>query len=111
MKNILALLILTTLLFTTSCATLFTGTKQSIQINSIPSGAKVQVDGIDRGKTPAVVKLKKGNDGQIVTLKSEGFEIKNFQPETTFNSVAFLNLLNILFWGVDAATEIGRAHV
>ncbi len=104
MKQILTLSLVATLLFMTSCATLFTGTKQTIQINSKPSGAKVQVDGIDRGTTPTEVKLKKGNDGQVVTLKSDGFETKTLQPETAFNGVAVLNLFNILFWGIDAAT-------
>ena len=85
-----------------SCATVFTGTKQTIQINSKPSGAKVQVDGIDRGVTPLALRLKKGNDGQIVTLKAEGYETKTFQPETVFNKVAVFNFLNLLCWGVDA---------
>jgi len=88
----------------TSCATLFTGTKQTVLINSKPSGAKVQVDGIDRGSTPIAVKLKKGNDGQVVTLKAEGYETKSFQPETAFNTISILNLGNILFWGIDVAT-------
>ena len=105
MKKLLTLSLAgTMLLFMTSCATLFTGTKQTVQISSNPSGAKVQVDGIDRGTTPVALKLKKGNDGQTVTLKSDGYETKIFQPETTFNSVAILNLLNILCWGIDAAT-------
>ncbi|MEO0310766.1 MAG: hypothetical protein RIQ89_423, partial [Bacteroidota bacterium] len=72
MKKISTILLATTMLFMTSCATLFTGTKQTVQINSKPSGAKVQVDGIDRGTTPTAVKLKKGNDGQVVTLKADG---------------------------------------
>ncbi len=88
----------------TSCATVFTGTKQVVQINSIPSGAKIQVDGIDRGQTPSAVRLKKGNDGQIVTLKAEGYETKTFQPETDINIIAVLNFFNLLCWGVDAAT-------
>ena len=87
-----------------SCATIFTGSKQSIQIGSIPAGAKIQVDGIDRGTTPSVVKLKKGFDGQMVTLKKEGYETKTFQPETTFNPVSVLNLFGILGWAIDAAS-------
>jgi hypothetical protein len=104
MKKYATILLAPTILFMTSCATLFTGTKQTVQINSKPSGAKVQVDGIDRGTTPTAVKLKKGNDGQIITLKADGYETKTFQPETNFNGVAILNLGNFLFWGIDAAT-------
>ncbi|MEJ5263754.1 MAG: PEGA domain-containing protein [Bacteroidales bacterium] len=104
MKKLSTILLATTILFMTSCATLFTGTKQTVQINSKPSGAKVQVDGIDRGTTPIAVKLKKGYNGQVVTLKLDGFETKTFQPETGFNEVAVLNFFNILFWGIDAAS-------
>jgi len=104
MKTFSTLLLAATMLFMTSCATLFTGTKQTVLINSKPSGAKLQVDGIDRGRTPTAVRLKKGYDGQVLTLKAEGFETKLFQPETAFNGFAVLNLFNIFFWGIDAAT-------
>jgi len=87
-----------------SCATLLTGTKQTVQINSTPQGAKVQVDGIDRGATPTSIKLKRSSDGQTITLNKEGFETKTFQPETSFNSISILNLFNVFFWGIDAAT-------
>jgi hypothetical protein len=102
--KIFGILIVGATLFLSSCATIFTGTKQTVQIDSEPPGAKVLVDGIDRGYTPIGVSLKKGSDGQMVTLKYEGYKDKSFQPETTFNGVAALNLLNILFWGIDAAT-------
>ena len=99
-----ALALLPFALLFTSCATIFTGTSQTVQIESVPSGAKVQVDGLDRGPTPIALKLKKGNDGQTVTLKATGYETKNFQPQTSFNSVSILNLTNILAWGIDAAS-------
>ena len=88
----------------TNCSTLFTGTSSNVQINSHPAGARVQVDGIDRGYTPTSVKLKKGSSGQSVTLQSKGYETKTFQPQTTMNPVSVLNLFNLLFWGVDAAS-------
>jgi hypothetical protein len=104
MKKGLIILLAATMVLMSSCATLFTGTKQTVQINSEPQGAKVQVDGLDRGETPAAIKLKKGNDGQIVTLKKDGYKTRTFQPQTDFNGVAVLNLFNLLFWGIDAAT-------
>lgn len=102
MKKIL-LLSLSVITFT-SCATLFTGTKQTVTIKTFPEGAKVEVDGLDRGITPVAVRLKKGFSGQTVTLKKEGYEFKMFQPETTFNPVSVLNFIGIIGWGVDAAT-------
>ena len=101
MKSIIYLSVISCLFLTTSCATLFTGTKQTVQINSKPPGAKIQIDGIDRGTTPAAIKLKKKSDGQVVTLKLDGYETKTIVPETSFNAVSILNLTNILFWGID----------
>ncbi len=90
--------------FTTSCATLFTGTKQTVTIDTKPQKAKIQVNGIKRGETPAAIKLKKSNDGQTVTLIKKGYEKKISRPMTDFQPVSVLNLGNLLFWGIDAAT-------
>lgn len=95
---------LSALVLTTSCGTIFTGTKQNVQIRSNPSGAKIEVDGIDRGVTPASLKLKKGFNGQTISLKKEGYEPRIFQPETTFNTVSILNLFGLIGWAIDAAT-------
>ena len=89
------------LLFSTSCATLFTGTTGGVNINSKPPGAKIQVNGIDRGTTPSIVKLRRDNEGPIVTLKMDGYQNRTFQPETTFNEIAILNLFSPLHWAID----------
>jgi len=86
------------------CASIFTGTTQSVQVNSVPSGANVSVGGIDRGQTPLPMVLKKGSSGECITLMLPGYQEKTFQPQTNFNPVAILNLLSILGWGIDAAT-------
>jgi hypothetical protein len=104
MKKFFIVSILSASIFFSSCATVFTGSKQAVTFNSYPQGADIEVDGINRGVTPAAVKLKKGFNGQTVTLKKEGFDPKIFQPETSFNSVAIINLFSIIGWGIDAAT-------
>lgn len=103
MKKLFVLFAITSVL-STSCATIFTGTKQTVQINSYPQGAKIEVDGIERGVTPAPVEMKKGFRGQTLVLKKEGYENKIFQPTMTFNNVAILNFMGMLGWGIDAAT-------
>lgn len=87
-----------------SCATIFTGTTQTVQINTEPPGARVQVDGLDYGKTPTQVRLRKGMRGQTVTIKYPGYEKKIFEPLTNFNPVSVINLFNPLFWAIDFAT-------
>ena len=65
MKNSFLILLLGLAAFSFSgCASIFTGTTQSVQVNSVPSGANVSVGGIDRGQTPLPMVLKKGSSGQ-----------------------------------------------
>jgi len=90
--------------FLTGCASIFTGTTQTVQVNSTPSGANVSVSGLDRGQTPLPVVLKKGSNGETVTLSLPGYQQKTFQPQTVFNPISILNLWGILGWGIDAAT-------
>jgi hypothetical protein len=102
-KNLTLFLILISMLMS-SCATIFTGTQQTVFVNSTPPGAMVQVNGIDRGTTPVSLRLKKNIDGQVITLKKEGYEMKFFQPETEFNMVSLLNFIIPIYWAIDAAT-------
>ncbi|WP_316842310.1 PEGA domain-containing protein [Pedobacter gandavensis] len=104
MKKILSISALSVTLLFSSCATIFTGSKQTVQIQSTPPGADIEVDGISAGVTPAAVRLKKGFSGQTVSLKKDGYEAKFLQPATTFNPVAVLNLFGLIGWGIDAAT-------
>lgn len=104
MKRIFNIAAVSATLLLSSCATIFTGTKQTVQINSNPPAATIEVDGIKAGVTPMAVPLKKGFTGQTISLKLEGYETKTFQPVTTFNPVSVLNLLGMIGWAVDAAT-------
>ena len=85
----------------TGCATILTGSKQQITINSYPPSAKVQVNGIDRGITPTIIKLKKGHEGQVVTLTLGGYKTRVFSPETTLSVLAVINLFNLVGRAVD----------
>ena len=104
MKKVFNLVALSATLLFSSCATVFTGTKQTVQINSSPPAADIEVDGVKVGVTPMAVPLKKGFTGQTVSLKLNGYETKTFQPAVTFNPVAILNLLGVVGFVVDAAT-------
>ncbi|MFD2285704.1 PEGA domain-containing protein [Pedobacter petrophilus] len=104
MKKVFTVVAVSTTLMFSSCATIFTGTRQNVQINTSPPAADIEVDGIKVGITPMAVSLKKGFTGQTVTLKLDGYETKMFQPTTDFNAVAVLNFIGLIGWGVDAAT-------
>ena len=104
MKKIFNIFAISATLMLSSCATVFTGSKQTVQINSMPPAADIEVDGVKVGVTPMAVPLKKGFTGQTLSLKLDGYETKTFQPTTTFNPVAILNLFGLIGWAVDAAT-------
>ena len=57
----------------TGCATVVKGTHQQIAITSKPAGAYVKVDGIDKGETPMVIKMRR-NKFHSVQLDKEGYE-------------------------------------
>lgn len=104
MKKVFTVVAVSATLMFSSCATVFTGTRQNVQINTSPPAADIEVDGLKVGVTPMAVSLKKGFTGQTVSLKLEGYETKMFQPTTDFNAVAVLNFIGLIGWGVDAAT-------
>lgn len=105
MKNftIFSLLVIFTLGFS-SCATILTGSRQTVKVATFPPGADVYVEGEKMGQTPTEITLKKGFNPESVVVKKEGFENKNLPLNTTFNPVAILNLFGLIGWGIDAAT-------
>ena len=100
MKKIFTLLLTSILI--TSCATIFTGGKGRVAMNTpSQSGTTVSVNGIERGTTPIQLKVKADD---IITFEKEGFETKTVVVDSKFNAVAVLNLFSILGWGIDAIT-------
>ena len=86
------------------CATIFTGTGDRITFNSKPEGAKILVNGIERGKTPSTIRVKRKLGDTYVTLKKNGFSDKTIVLEKEFNAVSIFNLWNILAWAIDGVS-------
>jgi hypothetical protein len=74
-NNSLAFLavIITALLFTSGCATVTRGTKDTLVIESDPAGATVKLSNGMTGKTPTSFKLPR-KDALVVTIEKEGYE-------------------------------------
>ena len=107
MKRILSTSLLAFVIFsTTSCATIFTGTKDSITFNSKPDGAKVVFKGVEKCVTPCTTEISRSLGKQMIEIKKDGFESKEFKLEKNFNAVSLVNLLfgGIIGFGVDLAT-------
>lgn len=55
-----------------SCATIIHGTRQDISFSSTPSGAKVYINGMDKGSTPVIVNLERKNT-YVVKIQIDGY--------------------------------------
>ena len=107
MKNKLSVVLaLAVALSTTSCATIFTGTQDSIAFSSSPEGAKVFHNGIEKCTTPCTAKIQRSLSKQMVTFEKEGFEKKEVKLTKNFNAVTLLNIIlgGAIGVGIDAAT-------
>ncbi|MDQ8144221.1 PEGA domain-containing protein [Chryseobacterium sp. CFS15] len=107
MKRTLSIVLgLSIVLSTTSCATIFTGTKDSITFTTTPEGAKVIHKGVEKCLTPCTAEIPRGLGKQMVMFQKEGFETKEVKLTKTFNPVTLLNILlgGAIGVGIDAAT-------
>ena len=69
------LLVFGLVLMGVGCATIIHGTHQNIAVNSSPSGAKVIVWGVEKGKTPTIINLPRGESGNLILrFEKEGYE-------------------------------------
>jgi hypothetical protein len=71
MKKMFLILTASVVLFS-SCATVFSGSRQTVSIQSDPPDAKVYVKGEAIGVTPLTTKLKRRT--KVIELKKDGYE-------------------------------------
>ncbi len=91
----------TAFLLITSCGSILTGSKRRVMFESDPPGAKVFVNGQEKGQTP--VKLKVSADDRI-DFRLDSYSEKVVVLDSQFNFVCILNGFNLLGWGIDALT-------
>lgn len=97
MKRVMSVVLVVVLVVNTSgCATVVKGSYQSIGITSNPGRAYVKVDGIDKGETPMVIKMKRSKV-HTVQLDKAGYE--SFQAAITSRNSGWI-WGNILLGGV-----------
>ena len=86
----------------TGCATVLSGTTQSLAVNSEPSGARVYMDNEFMGETPVEFEVKRKLADRRLVLKKEGHPDTHKNLESRFNPVALVNFMDGLGWVVDA---------
>lgn len=98
-------LLLVVVFTTTGCATLFSGSSDTISFTSDPSGAEVVMGGIVQGRTPLTIPVKRPGFGdRNVTLRMDGYDPVTFQLQDGFNTVTILNVFVPIGFVVDALT-------
>jgi hypothetical protein len=100
-KNIFLLAIA---FITCSCATVFTGTRDTISFNSTPEGALVFKDGLELCKTPCRIPIKRSLNDVDIEFKLDGYETRLFTLDKEFNIVSVINFGNLLGWAIDAVS-------
>lgn len=98
MKRNSTILITLVLLISTGCASIITGSKRLVLFETDPSGAKVFVNGFEKGKTP--VQLKVRADDRI-DFRLDNYKERIVVMDSKFNAIAILNGISILGWGIE----------
>ena len=89
------------LLLLTSCANILTGSSRKVLLESNPSGAVVYVNGMERGITPTLIKLKADDR---LDFRLRDYKDKVVVVDSRFNLVAIINGVSLVGWGIDALT-------
>lgn len=82
MKVLAILLAASTLFLSTGCATILKSNSEHLNITSDPSGARVQINGIDVGNTPLNTKVN-GTRDQLIQVRKEGFDSRSMMITST----------------------------
>lgn len=90
-----------TIMLSTSCASILTGSKRKVMFETDPPGAKVFVNGFEKGLTPIQLKVRAEDR---IDFKLDNYKEKVVVMDSNFNLVSILNGLSIIGWGVDALT-------
>jgi hypothetical protein len=84
-----------------SCATVLSGPKQWVPINTLPQGATVKVNGNVECVTPCILRLKREKVGPKIELELEDYKKTRLELKTKWNETSAINNINPIFWGID----------
>ena len=91
------------------CATIVTGTFQSVDFESSPSGAEVFVNGNFMGTTPCTIVLDQGTEPYIV-LKKEGYADTCVELKKGANGWLFLDVFTGIVPGLIVDSRAGASR-
>lgn len=83
------------------CGTLFSGTQQTVTVNTNVSEAKVYVNGMPYCTTPCTVSLKRASNNTFITLKKKGYVDATAPLTSEINPISIINLSSLYSWTTD----------
>jgi uncharacterized protein YceK len=86
------------------CATVISGTTQTLTFNSEPTGAEVYLDGARIGSTPFSLSVKK-NEKDTVMIQKEGYKTVTRDITKSYDPVTLLSI----FWDYSTTDMISGA--
>lgn len=86
------------------CATVFTGTKDTLRFDTEPRGAELAINGETLCRTPCQTSVRRTLGGREASLRLDGYEPRVFRLQTDFNYVSLANLNFLFGWAIDIAT-------
>lgn len=107
MKKISISALLFSAFATTSCASIFCGSKAKVTFESdIQTPVTLTIDGRKYNDVtfPYTTKIARGFDETVVKAEAESYKTETLVIDKKFNPVSIINLTDILGWGIDAAT-------
>ncbi len=90
-----------------SCASIFCGSKAKVTFDGeISEEATLTIDGLKHTNVtfPYTTKIRRGFDETVVKIESPNYTASPIIINKNFNAVSVINLLDVLGWGIDAAT-------
>ena len=107
-KNLISAALCTIIMCTTtSCASIFCGSKAKVTFDSnVKENVTLTIDGIKHHDVafPYTTKVKRGFEDTIVKAEVKEYKTETIVIDKTFNPISIINLGNLLSWGIDAAT-------
>ncbi|MCH4822700.1 PEGA domain-containing protein [Gramella lutea] len=96
MRTFFKILPIAVLLALQSCATIVSGSRQTIKFNSMPASATVLINEVEIGKTPVEKDLKRNQEYQVL-IKLDGYKTYKTTLSKKFNE---WYIGNIVFGGI-----------
>ena len=90
-----------------SCSSIFCGSNAQVTFESnIDEAATLTIDGQKYHNVtfPYTTKVRRGFDETIVKVEAPSYNTETIVINKNFNAVSIINLIDILGWGIDAAT-------